>query len=338
MKIDIVGWYGRHNVGDDAFQVVLSDWLQNHSVSFITPPNMVRSDVDVVILGGGAVTSKYYLDSIKGFNGPLYSLGVDTQYPDEFTLMQDFKEIVFRSEADADTMRARYPEVQCTFAPDLAFWLKAKRKDPLPAFKRRNTRWTLAVCATDYVLPAIDRDWNYAAPRGNQFCEGMGRLLDLLTEHFEIVLLPCSTGDYGNDRRVNLNIAAYMAKRPTIIDYQLDPQTMINLLTQCDVALCQRFHSHVFALIAGTPIVSIEFTKKVKTLMSDFQTWISRPLTGIFKKDSGYFEFDRAYDSILAAANTGACERAQSLAYAAMQRTALESTRETVLKRWELAV
>jgi len=63
MKISIVGWYGKNNVGDEAFRFVLSDFFQDHQVEFVTPPQLC-SNPDIVVLGGGAVASPFYLNTL----------------------------------------------------------------------------------------------------------------------------------------------------------------------------------------------------------------------------------------------------------------------------------
>jgi polysaccharide pyruvyl transferase WcaK-like protein len=269
MKINIVGWYGMKNVGDEAFRDVFEQMLKGHELMFVTPPNPCPPS-DITILGGGAVTSPFYLD-ILSRDRPLYAVGVDMAYESEIELIarMPFRSIYNRNTTDLPTMKSRLPFTAETI-PDLAFYLEPSGKTILKAIKKHKDRKTIGVFATDYVNPAIDRPVEKFAKRAYSFHQNLARELDrLYGVGYEIVLVPCSTGGYGDDRRINLDIKAHMKYEPTVVDTGMKPQAMIDLIAELDCAICMRFHSHIFAMIAGTPFVSIDFTRKVKLLLEE---------------------------------------------------------------------
>jgi LmbE family N-acetylglucosaminyl deacetylase len=342
-RIEILGWYNKNNVGDDAFQIVLGDWFANHDVRFVTPPMKTREDADLVILGGGAVASNYYLEAITQTTKriPCIVLGVDIEYPAEAELLArfGFDEVVFRSREDVITYQ-NIPDFltnNARYCPDLAFHLTASGKPVLPSYKKKDRR-TLGVFVTDYVMPSRDRDLYHFGPRADQFAQGLGGVLDQLSEKCEIVFLPCSTGNAGDDRRINRHVASFMEHAPTIIDDQLDPKRMIDLIAGCTATLCMRYHAHIFSLIAGTPFASIEFTKKVATLMGEYQPRVERPLVAVTKQEDGYFNFDHAYENTLAAIVAGSHddkdEHAIAKEYAADCRERVNSMNELILSEW----
>lgn len=267
MKISVVGWYGMNNVGDDAFQVVLSELLSAHQVEFVRPPQTCDSP-DLVILGGGAVASPFYLKKLP--ECPRYALGIDIAYTSEIDLVAaaNFREVYVRNSTDILEMQEK---LNCPVAsiPDLAFLLKPTGKDILGKYKKHPTQKTLGVLVTDYVNPAIDRSLINFGARADSFITIMAKELDKLAKDYEIMLIPCSTGGYGDDRRINLDLSAFMESRPTLIFDTLSPQDMIDLIAQLDVTICQRFHAHIFSIIAGTPFVSIDFTRKVNLLLAE---------------------------------------------------------------------
>lgn len=270
MKISIVGWFGMNNVGDDAFQVVFSELLSEHEIEFIRPPQTCNSP-DIVILGGGAVASPFYLKILP--DCPRYALGIDIAYKSEIDLLAtaNFKDVYVRNNTDVAEM---IEKMGCPVLgiPDLAFLMKPSGQDILSKYKKFPAKKTLGVLVTDYVNPAIDRSIGEFSERAYSFILAMADELDgLANAGYEIILIPCSTGGYGDDRRINLDLAAFMKSRPISIFDTLGPQDMIDLIADLDVTICQRFHAHIFSIIAGTPFVSIDFTRKVKLLLEENQ-------------------------------------------------------------------
>jgi polysaccharide pyruvyl transferase WcaK-like protein len=135
---------------------------------------------------------------------------------------------------------------------------------------------------TDYVNPAIDRSYEKFSARAHSFVVKMAAELDKLSRQgWDVFLIPLSTGGYGNDIRINLDIAAYMRETPIVILDTLSPQQCLDLVFQMDLNICMKFHAHLFSMIAGVPFVSIDFTRKVdlfleahdlrKTICAKFQ-------------------------------------------------------------------
>ena len=266
MKISIVGWYGMNNVGDEAFRFVFPQFFEGHEVEFVRPIQKCNNP-DIVILGGGAVASPFYLNDLP--NCPRYAIGIDIAFVSEIDLLakENFKAIYVRNGTDLEVMKQK---INCPVfsIPDLAFLIQPTGSNILEKYKLTKKK-TLGVLVTDYVNPAIDRPAEKFRQRADNFISAMAKQLDALSKIYEIVLIPCSTGGYGDDRRINLDICAFMKNRPTIVMDTLNPQDMIDIIAELDVAICQRFHAHVFSIIAGTPFVSIDFTRKVELLLKE---------------------------------------------------------------------
>lgn len=266
MKISIVGWYGMNNVGDEAFRFVFPQFFEDHEIEFIKAGNKCNNP-DIVILGGGAVASPYYLKELPSCTR--YAIGIDIAWLSEIDLLAkaDFKAIYVRNGTDLSTMKQK---IGCPVfsIPDLAFLIQPTKNQLLANYTKTEKK-KLGVLVTDYVNPAIDRPINKFRKRADNFIMAMAKQLDLLSKDYEIVLIPCSTGGYGDDRRINLDICAFMSNRPTVIMDTLSPQDMIDLIAELDATICQRFHAHVFSIIAGTPFVSIDFTRKVMLLLEE---------------------------------------------------------------------
>lgn len=294
MRISVVGWYGKRNVGDEAFQHVLSDFLSGHEVEFVTPPNQCNNP-ELVILGGGAVASPFYLNILPDCRR--YGLGLDLAYESEADLLAaaNFSGFCVRNNTDADLLRSK---VNCPVLaiPDLAFYIRPRPDDVLGRYRTKPHLKPLGVFVTDYVSPAIDRPIEKFRSRADQFVIGMADKLDALSERgYEIILVPCSTGGYGDDRRINLDLAAFMRNQPTVIMDTLSPQETVDLMKDLSLAICMRFHSHIFGVIAGCPLVSIQFTRKVRNFLEEQSL---TDLTAVSYDGKGLFSWDK-FDEIV---------------------------------------
>lgn len=269
MNIEVVGWYGKSNCGDEAFRAAHCLAFRNHNLSFITPPRKTTDKADLVVLGGGAVISPFYMASLENAKCPKHALGVSISWDSEMDLLDKYgiQSCYLRDEADVEACRQR-TKAKVDYTPDLAFLYHPTGGDILSRYQKHPNRRPLGVMVTDYVNPALDRDINVLTSRANQFKVTMAEKLDKMSsDGWEVFLIPLSTGGYGDDRRMNLDIAAFMKKTPTNILDTLSPQDTIDLVSQMDLAICQKFHAHIFSIIAGTPFVSIALTRKVKMLL-----------------------------------------------------------------------
>jgi polysaccharide pyruvyl transferase WcaK-like protein len=269
MKITVLGFYDCYNIGDEAFRPALNHLLEGHEVTYANPNNIQDlPDPDIVILGGGAVVNPYFLDHLpKGC--PSHITGVDLGYESEMNLLEkgNIGSVAFRNQTDADAAKSR---LKCpVFAiPDLAFFIQPKNQPQAIYQQGKNKK--AGVFATDYVNPSLERSWKNFGDRAYSFAEKLGKELDELAEKgWQVYLFCCSTGGYGDDRRMALQLKTFMRSQPILILDTLTPQEMIEAMTAMDLTVCQRFHSHIFSIIAGVPLVSIDFTRKVRILLSE---------------------------------------------------------------------
>lgn len=281
MKINVVGWYHNKNgnIGDEAFRYAFHYILANHTFTFITPP-AICPPADLTILGGGAVVSPFYLNILPK-NQPKYALGVGLAYESEVDLLAaaNFQGIFVRNQSDVKKMQEK-AHCPVQYVPDLAYLLS-----PEPVKFTFSNRPRLGVLITDYINPALDRPIDKFAARSWDFKLKLAGILDELSkEGWEIWLIPCSTGGYGNDNRINLDIAAFMTQKPICIMDALTPGQMIKLLSCMDINLCMRFHAHIFSIMARRPFASIDFTRKVNFLLKENNLESLR--VGWFEKDA----------------------------------------------------
>lgn len=326
MKISIVGWYGMKNVGDEAFRSVLPLFFSGHDIEFVTPPHTCN-DPDIVVLGGGAVVSPFYIDTLPECTR--YALGVDLAYKSEVIHIAKgkFSGVFIRNAADVDELR-KMIDCPIKVIPDLAFLLKPSGDTSVYDRYKQTDKPCVGIFATDYVNPAIDRDVEQFSARSWSFQTKMAAELDKLQKAgYEVMLVPCATGGYGDDRRMNLGIAAFMETRPTNIMDTLSPQEVIDLTACLDTAICMRFHAHVFSIIAGTKFLSLDYTRKVELLLKE----------NIFTDVSvGRFESNSVFvvDSLVDRVKNNSIDPSRLLEISNRHHTTLEDAVKQVRQEW----
>ena len=266
MLIDIVGWHDKHNAGDEAFKLGFETFFHKHKLNYVTPPTIANRG-EIVVLGGGAVVSPYYLNSIPRDNRPLFALGVGIAYESEIDLMVDrnFKYVMVRNGSDVEAIKAK---LSCPVVgmPDLAFLHRC-------GYNLAPEPKTAVILVTDYINPAIDRPTKEFANTAFDFNQKMAKICDkLINDDWRLTFLPCSTGGYGDDRRAALEIMAFMKHPYTDVVNVMEtksPEEMIDIIASHSLAINMRFHAHIFSMIAGTPFVSIGLTRKVDLLLKE---------------------------------------------------------------------
>lgn len=333
MKINVVGWYSRKNIGDEAFKPAINHIFAKHDLEYITPPQN-HTNPDIVVLGGGAVASPFYFEKLPT-GCKRYALGIDLAYESESDLLAaaKFDGIFLRNQTDAKTWGWKFNCPVHTM-PDLSFFLKPSGQDAMEEYGIKNTpgRKKIAVFPTDYVNPAIDRSVKEFGSKAYSFTENLAKELDVLHQNgWDVYIMCCSTGGYGDDRRMALQLAAFMKYPPIAVLDTFTAQDMIDFIVQMDATICQRFHSHLFSVIAGTPMVSMEYTRKVRVFLEELG--IKDDITG-GKFDGDVFDTSKMQDAIKGVMEKGLAYNRRFRHYAARNRNALVNVKKTIQKEW----
>lgn len=272
MKIHVLGYYGMNNVGDEAFRPAMSYIFDGHNVEFFNIDvyrELPHPTPDVLVLGGGDVVTPYYLPVVSQNHAKIkIGLGVGLGYESESELAAKagFTGWFLRNHSDVSLVKS-HTSIPIEYTPDLAFGLKPSGNKVLHRYVPFG-RPVVAVMLTDYLMPAHTRSEESFWDRTRAFLPHFGDFCtQLYRQGFDIVMVPCSGDGHADDRRVHMSVRAFTSKPVFCIPDLLSPQDMIDLLAEVDYTVCQRFHSHVFAMIAGKPILSISFTRKVNKLL-----------------------------------------------------------------------
>lgn len=234
MRIDVIGWYGEHNCGDEAFRLVLNDQLQNHVVNFCK----FYSGGDVALFGGGGVVQGSYLDNLPA-RVPKFAIGVDLSLHDErFERWRriEFKHMWVRSRSDLAVLSNMMVMSNVSYCPDIAFML-GKPREPL---NRSNTGIILSSDLTE--------------PQRTQMIQAISRIDGPLS------FVSFYNGDGVSDAEMNnsvINELPLASKRGMEVVNAPNPHYILNYIAGLKQVFTMRFHASVFATLARTPFTCL---------------------------------------------------------------------------------
>lgn len=130
-RILVLGYYGAHNTGDDAFAYIFEALNKPECSYTVKNPykiNYIPNYVDKVIVGGGDVLNPYFMERIKELfktrrNIPAVAFSVGIPYPAviDREFLSIFKKVVLRNPLDVPFVRKFHDNV--IYLPDLVYVL-----------------------------------------------------------------------------------------------------------------------------------------------------------------------------------------------------------------------
>ena len=233
MKINIVGWYGAKNIGDESFREVFLRQFPEHDLIFSSYPNL---NTDAIILGGGGVVNGQYLEGLKKYSKPLFAVGVDIAVNGEqWDRIQrlPFKKIYVRSTEYAEIAAAKVTNIG--YCPDLAFSLYDEQR------LVKNRRKCGFIISQD-LTGGVDH---------------LGKLIrKILQNDFdEIVFIVVYTGKQLDI--LATKSVAEESRSPHTIVIPSSPIETLQIMADLDLVISMRFHGIIFASILGVPFLAL---------------------------------------------------------------------------------
>lgn len=256
MKINIIGWYGRGNCGDEAFKHAFDVLLPNHEKIFST----AAVPADLHILGGGDVIKPYYLDGISP-ETPLYIVGAGLGYEGDLDCLngRNIKKALFRNPADVEMAKAR--GIDAAYIPDIVFSLSR----PERLLPNKTEKKLAVVILNGAINPTAARKHKAnETAYAEYFKWEMAESLSYLSEWYDFMFLPFSDDIYNRDDVIHCEVAARMAKpgRTQIMHFPHSPKVTLQTIADADLVIGMKFHSLIFSTIANVPFVNVGLSRK----------------------------------------------------------------------------
>lgn len=273
-KINVVGWYGRGNCGDEAFKAVHSQLFPDCEIDWICGGPQRPDDGAVWVLGGGDVFLDYYINQIPD-HVPFFVYGVGLGSPDQRQHMVALKDrllgVWLRNADDVEALNEL--GVPARYSPDIVFQLAdAIQERPLPPVFEVRPKKTLVFIPSNNASQTAMREDRLANFFYYSYMKiKLGECLDEIAKYYEIVMLPFSFDMNDMDMSFITDVRDRMKRhdRLQVIRQELDPLDAGRVIAQADLVMSMKFHGLIFALMNGVPFVNIGLTRKTQLLCED---------------------------------------------------------------------
>ena len=271
--ICVFGYYGNKNLGDDLFQLVLSNWLSsspNTSVSFVDPINLGQlPKCDIVIIGGGDLVNDYFMTKIKALlkdtTVPVWGFGIGFPYPQLISAeyLAPFHYIVTRTKSAMPALQKIMPG-RVVYTDDLVLSLQTGLKKSF-SNKAKNIGIFLAgtICPTN------------SGPIFHKITTFLKEIASIPYPGFKYTKL-YNLYLYSMDSQNDLSLSAAVYNNliqndlPNIhlIKEPISSENAANLFRNFYATICTRFHAHILSICAGVPFLSLYSSFKVEDLLT----------------------------------------------------------------------
>lgn len=259
-KILILGYYDKNNLGDEAYRLVFPKLFPNDSLIFSNPHTILSSgqslaDIDCIVCGGGDLIENWFNKAFnllfKGVRCPVYAVSIGITFPSTINkqYLGHFNKLYMRHRGyykELSNAMNGTENVECI--PDLTFLLDPVDSIPLQISMEKPIIGVFMATGMESLVPKLTET------------------LDTLTTHFRIVMYAFNTSKLEHEGDT------FFAKKH--FKYFVDEQTlnvteMMGTMANLYLAICVRYHSHIFSIIQNVPFVSLAMTPKVQMLMDD---------------------------------------------------------------------
>lgn len=284
MKVLVVGYYNKGNLGDDAYQGIMGRFFPKDNLTFVCANKVSTvnaSDYDAVVVGGGDIINDYFNDHIspflRTFKGPKIAFSIGIPFPSCITekYLGHFDHVFTRNYEDLREIQKVLGSHKAHFIPDIALAYE-------PSKGRINTSNDLSVSlgsVQNFSIGGMTEKKCGVFLVGNlinypSIVDDIAHLIGKIALTYSVTLY-CF--DPAEDRPLSEKVRdlalqrisrAITNKNRIIVNSESHTaQEMINIMTDLDFAVCMRYHSHIFCTIAGTPFMSISSTRKTRSYM-----------------------------------------------------------------------
>lgn len=257
----VCGWYGHHNVGDEAYRLAFPRLFPVHSMTF-TDDMKSAPRHDLFVLGGGDVLTPPMLEAAALSKGPRVAMSVSaTSCKDPVGAGLLFKDMWVR---DCRSQHAlERAGVEAKLVPDFAFAL-----NPDPERGRKLVDAAFASSGSDRYdnVVAVVVNAHLAVREGClardeswfvSFAHAFGWVTDRVKASF--LFVPFGTAAPWDDRVSNGWVASRSKfwRKNCVLYSQPSPQDALDMLSACDAAITSRLHAAIFCTLGAVPFIDL---------------------------------------------------------------------------------
>lgn len=281
----VLGFYDRHNLGDELYKIVIPKVISQFSSSKYAFSFKCTDDIqevpphtDIIVCGGGDIINSYFMEKVKlliaGFRGAVYAVSVGIPFDENVKYLHMFDHIFVRSTTDRDIAVTEVGSHNVTYIPDFGFQLK-------PAINYRSFQACInRVLNNNIGLPLTNIGIFPATPYMKVYPDLLGQLVKLcvsllaFNSSVRLNFYPFNTStntDESDFIFINAIIGGLSAsnRNRCVIHTLTNPLDMLSNMKRMNFNICMRFHSIVFSIINNTAFIPVFNTKKISNILKD---------------------------------------------------------------------
>jgi polysaccharide pyruvyl transferase WcaK-like protein len=271
--------------------VVSTKYISTDSIPFDKPDALADliKWTDCVVLFGGEVLNTYFLNRLillkqKALNDyrkhiTFYAFGVscNADYAEITSQMDLFEYVIFRNRKDYYHFLPRLTSERSCVLPDPVFAFSKKSLSETSRLQRKLNQISSYIKTR---IPCISpRPAFHIAfflsqtSRQQDFDNAIVKLIrKCVRHHARVSLFTMCNGESETENDMVMNTRIYSqlsdADKSAVTIYN-NPSDIFRNIESVDIAVCWRFHAHVFCIQYAIPFISLSVTPKVSTLLSD---------------------------------------------------------------------
>lgn len=286
-----LGFFGRSNMGDDAYNKLLPVLFPGcrimcfDDVISIAALEGASGIIDTLVCGGGDIINPYFMENLKRIinahassapGRPLRVYGLSVGIPfasGARPYLAMFDHLFVRSRHDYAVAAAEMGEANVSLVPDMAFLLPRLRALAPPSGGGTKPIERIAVCLAQPMFAGNPR----AGAILGKIAGVIERLLEGAFPKASIQLLACNTSDPVANPKESDHAAIgalWWALKESVrskCSVQQAPtvEAIQRALASADVVIGSRFHSVVFSALEGVPCVALYCQQKIQNFVTE---------------------------------------------------------------------
>lgn len=269
-RAQIIGWYGRKNVGDESYKLSFPKCFPNSNLTFGGP----AFEADACILGGGDILNEYYVQKLLDHPAPKkFTISTSANQNSPFELLKKLDGVYIRDLRSKELLRSK--SIPCIYMPDISLSLEpnksAGREYIKNLFQKQDAdlyERVVGIVLNCHLFQAKPPDM--LARDFITFWKVVYDLVSVIdTTSASFVFFPMCTGLPYDDRVTNALLASRCKfwKKNVVVYDELGVQETLDMISAFDTVISTRLHSSVFCLASGVPSIDLLHHDKSKSFL-----------------------------------------------------------------------